>query len=137
MKLHAENLVQPIPRDQPRSTYNKSWLNQSSTPNKTSNGTPRQLVCFTPTFVCFLSGFFHYRESLGYCSKMETCQIGIEVAQQIKLSGCPTKGLFTTKNASLPFEKDFIQTNMQTILSHIPFDMVPFCSNNPKIMCGL
>ena len=29
--------------------------------------------------------------------------IGIEVAQQIKLSGCPTKGYFTTKSAKNAF----------------------------------
>ena len=35
------------------------------------------------------------------CKSGEIDTIGIEVAQQIKLSGCPTKGYFTTKNAIL------------------------------------
>ena len=35
------------------------------------------------------------------CKSVEIDAIGIEVAQQIKLSGCPTKGYFTDKNAFL------------------------------------
>ena len=33
------------------------------------------------------------------CKSGEIDGIGIEVAQQMKLSGCPTKGYFTTKIA--------------------------------------
>ena len=33
---------------------------------------------------------------------VEIDAIGIKVAQQIKLSGCPTKGHFAAKNAFLP-----------------------------------
>ena len=35
------------------------------------------------------------------CKSGEIDAIGIKVAQQIKLSGCLTKGYFTTKNAFL------------------------------------
>ena len=35
------------------------------------------------------------------CKSGKIDTIGIEVAQQIKLSGCPTKGHLTTKNAFL------------------------------------
>ena len=37
------------------------------------------------------------------CKSGEIDAIGIEVAQQIKLSGCPTKGYFTTKSANIAF----------------------------------
>ena len=36
------------------------------------------------------------------CKSRKIDTIDIEVAQQIKLSGCPTKGHFTAKNAFLP-----------------------------------
>jgi hypothetical protein len=36
------------------------------------------------------------------CKFVKIDAIGIEVAQQIKLSGCPTKDHFTAKNAFLP-----------------------------------
>jgi hypothetical protein len=36
------------------------------------------------------------------CKSVKIAAIGIEVAQQIKWSGCPTKGHFTDKNAFLP-----------------------------------
>ena len=35
------------------------------------------------------------------CKSGEIDAIGMEVAQQMKLSGCPTKGYFTTKMAKL------------------------------------
>ena len=36
------------------------------------------------------------------CKSVEIDAISIKVAQQIKLSGCSTKGHFTAKNALLP-----------------------------------
>ena len=36
------------------------------------------------------------------CKSVEIDSIGIEVAQQIKLPGCPIKGFFTDKKAFLP-----------------------------------
>ena len=37
------------------------------------------------------------------CKSVQIEAISIEVAQQIKLSGCPTKGYFTTKSAKNAF----------------------------------
>ena len=37
------------------------------------------------------------------CKAGKIDAIGIEVAQQMKLSGCPTKGYFTTKSAKNAF----------------------------------
>ena len=36
------------------------------------------------------------------CKSVEIDSIGIEVAQQMKLSGCPSRGHFTVKNAFSP-----------------------------------
>ena len=46
------------------------------------------------------------------CKSGEIDTIGIEVAQQIKLPGCPTKGHFTSKsgkNAYLPVKWPFVK----------------------------
>ena len=37
------------------------------------------------------------------CKSVQIDAIGIEVAQQIKLSGCPTKGHFTAKSGKNAF----------------------------------
>ena len=37
------------------------------------------------------------------CKSVEIDPIGIEVAQQVKLSGCPTKGHFTVKSGKMHF----------------------------------
>ena len=44
------------------------------------------------------------KQSLKFkaCKSVEIDAIGIELAQQIKFSGCPTKDHLTAKNASLP-----------------------------------
>ena len=46
---------------------------------------------------------FHWELFLKFkaCKSVQIDAIGIEVAQQITSSGCPTQGHFTTKNAFL------------------------------------
>ena len=79
------------------------------------------------------------------CKSVDIDAIGIEVAQQIKFSGCPTTSHFTVENAYLPLltvkwpfvrepdnfilhfgwflqslEKGFIQTNVHMFIYYVP-----------------
>ena len=66
------------------------------------------------------------------CKSVEIDSIGIEVAQQIKLSGCPIKGLFTDKKAFLPLlteEWPFFRQPVNVIFSATSMPMTSIFTN--------
>ena len=70
---------------------------------KTQNMFKNQKKCnFPAPSISNLRSIWEQFLQFKACKSVEIDAIGIEVAQQIKLSGCPTRGQFSVKNAFLP-----------------------------------
>ena len=72
--------------------FEKSYNQKPKTPKMSFSS-------FTNIQFTILEQFLQFKA----CKSGKIDAIGIEVAQQIKLSGCPTKGYFTTKSAKNAF----------------------------------